>query len=516
MVRWISVLFWTGMVCSSLGHADSFAAAQQIGRAVPVWGMFEAAVVNDRPYENPFVDVTLVATLQAPEGHPVTAAGFYDGGNVWRLRFMPDRPGMWRYEARFSDGSPGISGTFRCVRSRKHGPLRVRKDNPLWFEHADGTPFYMQAFHLWYVDALRPDVLEKTLDLLRRAHRFNTIVGPHLIPPERLPWETLPDGRVDFSRFNLRVWRNLDRALDLLERRGMVLIPFNIFGGTNGMPRIPTVAQEDLFLRYWTARWGGYWNATYQPTSEWEEGYSEAEILRIGSRLMELDGGRHLISVHALNASSETVQKAEWFSYHTVQNKLTGFDPQKYALLAGLHRRVPKPILAHECLWEGNLYQKEASLDEDNMRRAAWVIALSGGHLNYADEVVPPRRWQRRGEVSRTFSELGSAMEPHGRLYSVIRAVGDCMRSLPFWRLRLHPELSSIGICLADPGRLYLTYSPTGDPVTLDLGEATGSMKVEWLDPRTGRSLSRTTVQGGKVQHMSPPKAGDWALLLHQ
>lgn len=41
------------------------------------------------------------------------------------------------------------------------------------------------------------------------------------------------------------------------------------------------------------------------------------------------DGGRHLVSVHALKASSETVQRAEWFAYHTVQDKLSDWNPMK-------------------------------------------------------------------------------------------------------------------------------------------------------------------------------------------
>jgi hypothetical protein len=40
----------------------------------------------------------------------------------------------------------------------------------------------------------------------------------------------------------------------------------------------------------------GFWNATYQPTGEWQEAYSETEILSIGETLRELTGKNHLIS----------------------------------------------------------------------------------------------------------------------------------------------------------------------------------------------------------------------------
>ncbi len=501
-----------GVFVAVLALVTSHAVAEPPKQSVSKWGLFETAFSNSRIYANPFTEVSLDAVFTAPSGQRMTTEGFYDGNGTWRLRFMPDELGVWRYEARFSDGAAGGSGAFRCNRGREHGPLRVSLKNPLWFEHADGTPFYVRAFHLWYAESLSPEVLDRTLRYLQNQH-FNTIVGPHLLPPDRILWETGAGGKTDFRRFNLAEWRALDRVVAAMGRRGMVLIPFNLFGGTNGMPKIATRDAEDLFLRYWVARWSGYWNATFQPTSEWEEGFSEEHILRVGARLRELDAGRHVASVHSLKASSVTVQRAEWFSYHTVQDKLTDWNATKYTWFVGLHRRVPKPILAHECLWEGNLYQEDAGLDVDNMRKAAWTIALSGGQINYADEVVPPRRWQRRGDVGKTFSELGAATKPSGRLFPFLKVMGDLIQSLPYWRMSPVPEASSTGICLADEGQCYVAYSPSGDAVTLNLEKVTGTLTASWIDPRTGKVANRIKVTGGAKRTFVIPDANDWVLL---
>lgn len=485
---------------------------------VPLWGRFEACFVHAREPSNPFTEVSLQATFHAPSGRSWAVEGFHDGERRWRVRFMPDEVGQWRYEVRFSDAPGKMTGSFRCLPGNLHGPLRVRRDNPLWLEHADGTPFYLLAFHLWWLDALDETTLARTLDFLR-AQGFNAIVGPHLHPSSpspRLPWERGKEGRVDFSRFHLSLWRNLDRALELLAERGMVLIPFSLFGGTNGMPKIPTWGEQDLFLRYWVARWGGFWNATFQPTSEWEEGFSEEEILRIGSRLRELDGGRHLVSVHALRAGSEAVQKADWFSYHTLQDKLSDWNFMKYTWLADLHRRVPKPILAHECLWEGNFYQREAGLDVDNLRRAAWVIALSGGQLNYADEVVPPRRWQRREDEGKTFSELGMAMEPQGLLYRPLNILAEFLRSLSFWRMRPEPGLSSTRVCLAEVGREYVVYAPQGGSIAVDLTAVPDSLIARWFNPREGTFGQPFLLEGKGRRELQAPDKEDWVLHLRR
>ena len=478
------------------------------------WGLFEISVPNTRDYANPFIDVTLEATFTSPAGKKLKALGFYDGDKTWRLRFMPDSPGDWRYQAKFSDGSPGISGLFRCVsKSRFHGPLLVDRANPLWFQYADGTHAYLLAFHLWSLDAMDEQTLGRTLDFLK-TQGFNAIIGPHLGPPNRLPWEKKADGKPDFSRFNLAVWAGLDRAARMLGNRGMVFIPFSIFGGTNGMPKIPTRDEEDLLLRYWVARWGGFWNVTFQPTSEWEEGFKEDEIQRIGRMIRELDSGRHLVSVHSHKTASDGIQRSDWYDYHTVQDKLIDWNPTKYTWLVDLHRKVKKPILAHECLWEGNIYQKEAGLDVGNMRKAAWVIALSGGQINYADEVNPPREFQRRGGPDINYSGLGAAKKPCGLFYGCLKALNAFMRSLDLRRMIVAPELSSTGICLAKPGEEYALYAIDGGKVTLDLSGSKGSFKCRWFNPRDGKFGKAFEVGGGKTVQFSAPDGNDWALHL--
>ncbi len=482
------------------------------------WSLWDLALSGKARYANPFTDVTLQIILTAPSGRKITVSGFYDGDSTWRVRFMPDETGTWRYEARFSDGSQTAVGEFRCVPSKLHGPLRVRQQNALWFEYADGTPFYMRAVHLWNIDALPEQTLNSTLDWLKRQG-FNTVVGPHLhpsVPVPRLPWEQRADGRIDFSRFNLTLWQNLDRALRAMAERSMVLVPFSLFGGTNGMPRIPTERERELFLRYWVARWGGYWNATFQPTSEWEEGFSEREIQYIGNRLLELDGGRHLISVHSLRASSETVQKAHWYHYHTIQDKLTDHDFMKYTWFVQLFRKVPKPIVAHECLWEGNFYQREAGMDTDNLRHAAWVIALCGGQINYADEVVPPRRWQRREDTGKTFSELGTATKPLGQFYAHLKILGDFVQSLPFWRMNPQPESASTGVCLAEPGREMVVYAPQGGQVQVHLSEdGKTTFTARWFDPRQGKYVGKPMVVRRETA-VEAPDGQDWVLHLRR
>lgn len=68
-----------------------------------------ASETDDNP--NPFLDFRLQVEFTAPSGRRYDVPGFFDGdgagagrGNVWRVRFTPDEPGTWRYQASFRKG----------------------------------------------------------------------------------------------------------------------------------------------------------------------------------------------------------------------------------------------------------------------------------------------------------------------------------------------------------------------------------------------------------------------------
>ncbi|MGC8666915.1 MAG: DUF5060 domain-containing protein [Chthonomonadales bacterium] len=493
------------MGCAALGSADP---VRKVGR----WALWEAEFHARSVPRNPFTGVTLQAEFRSPSGRRYATEGFYDGGDVWRIRFMPDEVGTWHWSVRSVPADAGLTGMgiFQCVNSRIPGPLRVGQ-NPLWFATASGTPVYLTAFLLWRVDRLDVPTLSRTLDFLHR-NGFNAIVGPHLTKDDAA-WMPMPNGRMDFTRFNFDVWRRLDRVLEQAGARGMYVIPFSILGGTNDLPGPPKDDQRELLLHYWVARWGGYWNATFQPVSEYEEGYSSAQMQSLGRRLYELDHGRHLISVHCLRAGDASLWHASWFGYVTVQDKLSDLDWAKYVWLADLFKQAGKPILCHECFWEGNYYQREAGLDAANMRRGMWMAALSGGQITYADEVVPPRRWQRREDVGVTFSERGMAVKPLGRLYQTMSILARFFRSIPWWRLQPMPRTAPGCACLADPGRTYVIYLPEGQ-ARLVLDGMRSAARGRWFDPRTGRYGPRVSLPAGHDVQVTAPSPGDWVLTL--
>jgi hypothetical protein len=79
----------------------------------------DAAETDNSP--NPFFDVRLQVVFLGPSKQRFVVPGFFDGdgrggpkGRVWRVRFSPETPGTWRYEAAFRTG-PGVAIQVEAV-----------------------------------------------------------------------------------------------------------------------------------------------------------------------------------------------------------------------------------------------------------------------------------------------------------------------------------------------------------------------------------------------------------------
>ncbi len=132
------------------------------------WGIFEARFIGPSA-GNPFLEVSFSAQFRLGD-HQFDIKGFYDGGGVYVIRFMPNAPGMWEYTTHSSEDTlTGLSGSFDCVASAsgKHGPVYVH--NQFHFAYADGTSYYPFGTTC-YAWAHQNEVLEEqTLTTLREA-----------------------------------------------------------------------------------------------------------------------------------------------------------------------------------------------------------------------------------------------------------------------------------------------------------------------------------------------------------
>lgn len=75
-------------------------------------------------------------------------------------------------------------------------------------------------------------------------------------------------------------------------------------------------------------------------------------------------------------------------------------------------------------------------------------------------------------------------------------------------------DLASSGYCLADPGRAYLAYLPSGGQVGMDLTQTHGTFSAEWFEPATGRTRAGQPVKGGGKANLTGPFGKTGTVLL--
>ncbi|MGH7956206.1 MAG: DUF5060 domain-containing protein, partial [Opitutaceae bacterium] len=114
---------------------------------VPQWSVYEITLTATESHKNPYTDVTVTATFKGPGDAIKTVKGFWDGGQMFKVRFTPNQAGAWTYSimARPADSGLIASGEITATApiAGNHGFLRVDAANPYSFVWDDGTRHFM-------------------------------------------------------------------------------------------------------------------------------------------------------------------------------------------------------------------------------------------------------------------------------------------------------------------------------------------------------------------------------------
>jgi Domain of unknown function (DUF5060) len=139
--------------------------------SVEQWGTFEVSF-SGPTVVNPYAEVEFGATFEQL-GKAIATDGFYDGGETYRVRFMPDTMGAWTYRTR--SNHPGLDGKtgslmVHAARPGNHGPVQVK--DQYRFVYADGTP-YRELGTTCYAWTSQPAALEEQTLRTLGAAPFN-------------------------------------------------------------------------------------------------------------------------------------------------------------------------------------------------------------------------------------------------------------------------------------------------------------------------------------------------------
>jgi hypothetical protein len=467
-------------------------------RQVGQWDRFETTVSNSKNYNDPYTGVSLDVTYTKPDGNTIKFWGFYDGGNSWKIRYMPDQQGVWKYEAKFSDGTQGVSGSFVCVPSTIPGLIHKDETNPRWFGFKGGNHILLRSLHMGPVFRTTfPENKRKLLFDWAQQQGYNMFSTASFFNIK-----SRESGGPKLWPLNAEEYRAAEKILDDLSNRRMIVWGFSGWFG-DGRPYPKDANGQAQYIKYGMARFGPYWNLLWNvggPEPNLNNYLSSADVNRLGNELKKYDPFDHLRSVHNRHGNYP-YKNAEWSTYATLQGSDSEHKDLKVQSAYLLRQHTgDKPVYGQEDLWPGNTKQPACCFDANTVRRWLWVHLMSAVTLNYGD---------MQGTSGTGFSGSGEMADKKQERHDWIKPVWDYFETIPFYRMSPNQEIVNNGFCLAEEGARYMVFVTTG---SVNVRIKGGPYKVEWINahnPSEKRNAG-TTADG---QNLTPPGT-DWVLHL--
>jgi len=491
---------------------------------VPRFGMFEKSFRHTGTYDNPYRDLTAVATLRRPDGTEWAMPLFWDGKADWRLRVSPDAVGPWSYSVRSADaGLNGQGGSFRCVDSRLRGSIQPMKDHPRHFQYQDGTPFWFFGEKAWRVFQTEP---AKKLNHDSAMHHVDVRAeqGFDYMHTELAGTGGLASGGNEGGEMfvdagnevvNAAFFQEVDGRLRHINEKGIVCGMVILYGkGDPHWGSLPSEEARFRFARYVVARYAAF-HIVFLLAGEWQYMVDKADMFRaIGREVRRTDPHGRMVGIHpgpGPYISSQEFAEEDWMSFgeyaqayfapsREEATDANRDDLRKFILAA---RRHGKPVVDAEYAYYlrdqdfDGVVDKPNSHTRDSFRRASWIIPMAGGYFvtGFGTTYFGGRR------------EVGPFLVDDPRHKEAIADLDRLHRfftSLPWWLLEPHDELvkpdGGYAYCLADVGKTYVVYVAGSRGAGLKLPD--GKYSLSRCDPRTGQ---RTELAG------SGAGAGPWA-----
>ncbi len=402
---------------------------------------------------NPFTDVALHARF-TDGTTTVETPGFYDGEGVYRIRFMPPRPGRWTYETFANRWElTGKLGEFTVTPASEgnHGPVRVRAT--YHFAHEDGTPFKPVGTTIYsWLDAPE-DWQELTLRTLASSpfNKARMLVTPQqnrfrdTFAPPRWPYEGTPPRDWDLARFNPDFFRHHERRLLQLRALGIEadLILFHPYGKAWGLDTL-TPAQDERYLRYIVARFSALRNVWWSLANEHDfiRTKTDADWDRLFQIVRDADPYGHLRSIH--NGKLIYNHTHPWVTHASIQHQAAPRTPAAAQLFRDVYR---KPVVYDEVEYEGDFTARWGRLSPEEMVHRFWCGTVAGTYVSHGDIYKTPEKdaWISFG------GELGGTSAPRLAFLRRILEEGprDGLDPVDKW---WDPDTAGVG------GRHYLVY----------------------------------------------------------
>ena len=345
--------------------------------------------------EDSAVDIDLQADFSM-DGSTTTVKGFYAGNGVYKLRFYPERTGIYTYQVKgiFTD-----RGSLECEESNLLGMVRAEECH---FVYQDGTLFHPFGTTVYALLHQPRELIEQTFVTLEKApfNKVRLCVFPkHCMynenDPELYPFEKNGDGGWDVHHPCYRFWDHLEDSLKRLSGMGIQsdLILFHPYDcwGFSSLSQRDNLVYLDYVMRRLSAYPGIWWSIAneydlvfHRTMEEWYE--LEAFIL-------ENDPYGHLISNH--NCMKLYDFSRPGITHCCVQTSAMHMAKQ-------WRRKYRKPVVFDECCYEGDIEPDWGNISGFEMTNRFWKACSLGAYASHGETFYNEKEilwWSKGGAL---------------------------------------------------------------------------------------------------------------------
>lgn len=519
----------------------------------PIWSKLELTFLSSQAYNNPLYDLKeFSCTFQSPTGITHKIAGFWDGGQTFRVRFAPDELGTWTYETSSSNTQDtrlhGQKGQFEVIaNSSPHaiyqkGSIQHRPGN-YYLSHADGTPFFFVGCTAWN-GALKSTEAEWEEYLNQRRENHYSVI--QFVTTQWRGCEKDQDGEVAFTgsgriSLNPAFFQRLDAKVDRINAHGLIAAPVLLWALPFGQGREFSpgyyLPQEEAILlaKYLVARYGG--NQVI-----WILGGDGRYILEYEQRWKEIGravfGQPHpgIVAQHPHGSSwiGEAYRDESWLdvvgyqSSHNNGERVVNWI-NKGPMATQWDQLPAKPIINLEPNYEEIQFRITA---EDVRNASYWsLFATPPSGITYGANGIWP--WiQKDGDL------IENHGNPDGRSPSTwkqsiafpgslqIGYLSAFFQQYAWWELKPASGLLAeqagdttfnhfISVLADDRQATILTYTPIRQPIKLRLAPA-ARYRSRWFDPVAAKYLDARGTNGNGITEFTPPTEQDYILVLEK
>jgi hypothetical protein len=362
---------------------------------------------------NPFRDVQLSAIFKCQD-YSQEVKGFYDGEAKFKIRFMPQLIGEWKYITKSNIKTlDNKGGGFDCVQSDEnvHGVVHVAHD--FHFEYADGTPFYPIGTTCYAWIHQSEEVQKQTIKTLKNApfNKIRMCVFPkwyefNRVEPELYPYQGTGPDQWDFWQFNPEFFQHLESRISQIAELGIEcdLILFHPYDGGHWDFDRMSDEQDDFYLRYVIARLAAFRNIWWSLANEFDfmEEKQTEDWDRFFKIIQEEDPYDHLRSIH---------NGLEWYDHSNpaVTHLSIQEDPWEDGGVGEFEQKIDrwrekyqKPVIIDEMKYEGNIKYSFGDLTAQEMTDRFWYTYTKGAYATHGETYIHPDNiiwWSRGGQL---------------------------------------------------------------------------------------------------------------------